>query len=164
MRSIVTESSLFDMPKQDGDVVVITTNGVVKNNGCAVMGRGVAKEADSIFHVSALLGRFIVKGGNNVHYLGTYYRNGIQVKLVSFPTKEHWRYNSSIELIKKSTLQLIDLINILDCNDVYLPPVGCGNGGLNWATQVGPTIGSMLNDKYVVVFRGENTFIQEGII
>jgi len=49
----------------DYDAVVITTNGYVKKNGEAVMGRGIAKEAKEIFPDLPLkLGKRITEHGN----------------------------------------------------------------------------------------------------
>ena len=58
--------------------------------------------------------------------------NNRKVKVINFPTKTNWRKPSEIEYI---LLGLRDLVNVLRENDiesVALPPLGAGNGGLDW--------------------------------
>lgn len=52
------------------DAACITTNGFIKANGEAVMGRGCALEAAQAFpNVPKLLGALITSKGNRVHQL-----------------------------------------------------------------------------------------------
>jgi hypothetical protein len=132
----------------------ITTNGVVRKNGKAVMGKGIALEAVvrcKLMHpsidVEALLGYKLSKHGNHVYMLeGT--------GLISFPTKYSWRDDSSISLIEQSCKELIVLVQPLLAEDsiVVLPAPGCGNGHLDWR-QVKCVIEQILvDDRYIVVF------------
>lgn len=53
--------------------------------------------------------------------------------IINFPTKAHWRYPSKIEWIKQG---LDDLGNVIVSNkirSVALPPLGAGNGRLEWS-------------------------------
>jgi hypothetical protein len=59
-----------DLWEVHSDALIITTNGFVKNNGRAVMGRGCAREArDKYKDLDLILGEKIKKGGNHVHEL-----------------------------------------------------------------------------------------------
>jgi len=84
------EGNLFEF---EGDVVCITTNGCVKSNGMAVMGRGVAKQAAILFpEVPKILGMNLAIMGNSPSILiddigGKSLREGRTRCLVSFPTK-----------------------------------------------------------------------------
>lgn len=52
--------------------------------------------------------------------------------IANFPTKDKWRLPSKMEYIK---LGLSDLINKIMSKQIYsisIPPLGSGNGGLNW--------------------------------
>jgi len=52
--------------------------------------------------------------------------------IVNFPTKQHWRAKSKMEWIENG---LVDLRRVLLDNkitSVAIPPLGAGNGGLNW--------------------------------
>lgn len=66
-------------------------------------------------------------------------------KIVNFPTKAHWKNPSQLEWIKDG-LRVLPLI-ISDCfiQSIAIPPLGCGNGGLDWST-VKPLILTTLAD------------------
>jgi len=53
--------------------------------------------------------------------------------VINFPTKKHWRNPSKLEWIEEG---LDDLKEFILCNKVKsiaIPPLGAGNGGLDWA-------------------------------
>lgn len=63
--------------------------------------------------------------------------------IVNFPTKRHWKSKSKIEDIKAGLAALRDTIDDLGIRSIAVPPLGCGNGGLEWAA-VEPLIHSEL--------------------
>lgn len=52
--------------------------------------------------------------------------------IVNFPTKRHWRGKSTLEDIKTGLLALIEEIKARHIKSIAVPPLGCGNGGLDW--------------------------------
>lgn len=52
--------------------------------------------------------------------------------IVNFPTKKHWRNDSKIEYIKDGLDDLKKIIIEFKIKSIAIPPLGCGNGGLNW--------------------------------
>lgn len=52
--------------------------------------------------------------------------------IINFPTKDHWRGKSRIEYIRDGLTDLILNIKKLGIRSIAMPPLGCGNGGLNW--------------------------------
>src|SRR5690606_16278333 len=52
--------------------------------------------------------------------------------VINFPTKEHWRQSSKLEYIKEGLKDLVNIVKELDIKSIALPPLGCGNGGLDW--------------------------------
>jgi O-acetyl-ADP-ribose deacetylase (regulator of RNase III) len=52
--------------------------------------------------------------------------------IINFPTKKHWRHPSKIEFITEGLDDLINIIVDKQITSVALPPLGCGNGGLEW--------------------------------
>lgn len=52
--------------------------------------------------------------------------------IINFPTKNKWREKSKIEYIEKGLDALIKLIVDLNIKSIAIPPLGSGNGGLNW--------------------------------
>ena len=59
--------------------------------------------------------------------------------LINFPTKQHWRSRSKIEYVKDGLADFIEQVRRLGIKSVAVPPLGCGNGGLEWS-EVRPLI------------------------
>lgn len=53
--------------------------------------------------------------------------------IINFPTKTHWRQPSRYEYIESGLQALVALIEKEKIQSVALPPLGCGNDGLDWA-------------------------------
>lgn len=135
--------------------VVVTTNTVVKKNGKAVMGSGIAKDAADRFpHLPKAYGTYLKAAAE---------RSDIAVipliGLVLFPTKYNWSDPSDLELIRKNAVQLANRFaehNILHHENpisrVFLPPIGTGLGSLNWQ-DVEKVLSSILDDNFTIVFR-----------
>lgn len=52
--------------------------------------------------------------------------------IINFPTKDDWKQKSKIEYIEKGLADLVLVIKELGISSIAIPPLGCGNGGLNW--------------------------------
>jgi len=52
--------------------------------------------------------------------------------IINFPTKAHWRFPSKIDWIVKGLEDLKRVIAEKNIKSVALPPLGAGNGGLDW--------------------------------
>lgn len=63
--------------------------------------------------------------------------------IINFPTKKHWRNPSKLEWIEEGLLDLARFIQDRKVHSIALPPLGSGNGGLDWAT-VRPVIEGVL--------------------
>ncbi len=53
--------------------------------------------------------------------------------IVNFPTKDHWRGKSRIEFIRDGLVDLVAQVRRLGVRSIAMPPLGCGNGGLDWS-------------------------------
>lgn len=152
------KGNLWTYEPEDGyiDARVITTNGYVKKNGEAVMGKGCAKEAATLYpDMPTYLGNMIKLGGNNVHLLKQEYllydgAPHLLWEIVSFPVKDHWQEKASYTLINKSVLELVAMANKRKWQHVVLPRPGCGAGGLYWA-NVRSLIKAKLDDRFTVI-------------
>lgn len=147
MHILNTNTNIFDLPDNNYEpvAVCVTTNGITKRNGAAVMGKGIALEADQKFGVSAKLGKLLQTNGNHVYLLGQFpTQSNNTFSLLSFPTKHDWRNPSDINLIRQSARELIAKCIELDIKVCYLPPVGCGCGGLNFYRDVKPVLSDIL--------------------
>jgi O-acetyl-ADP-ribose deacetylase (regulator of RNase III) len=52
--------------------------------------------------------------------------------IINFPTKRHWRGKSQIEDIDSGLLDLVRVVRQEGIRSIAIPPLGCGNGGLDW--------------------------------
>lgn len=151
------------------DAVCVTTNGFVKSNGLAVMGRGCAATVAKNFpKVPGKLAQHIGKNGNCVGVI--YHNNGIQ--LVSYPVKpvstvfdgnnvvRHmtnkfrigdrvpgWAAVAEMGIIERSARELVALTDEMGWKEVILPRPGCGAGELSWE-QVRPVLADLLDDRF----------------
>ena len=149
-----TYGNLWELANEGCDALVITTNGYVRKDGQAVMGRGIAREAAVRFSdLPQALGTRLRKEGNNCYVFS--YPN---YDIVSYPVKPifgpdgepGWKAKATISLIKKSAMELSRLADRYDWTDVLMPRPGCGNGGLRWE-NVQPHLAIMLDDRFTAV-------------
>ena len=52
--------------------------------------------------------------------------------IINFPTKKHWRNKSKLVDIEVGLKTLVLKIQQHQIKSIAIPPLGCGNGGLNW--------------------------------
>lgn len=65
--------------------------------------------------------------------------------IINFPTKQHWRQPTRVEWIDSGLADLKSVIRAKGIRSIALPPLGCGNGGLEWS-EVRPRIEAALGD------------------
>lgn len=65
--------------------------------------------------------------------------------IVNFPTKQHWRAKSQLQWIIDGLADLRRFIEQNQVRSIAIPPLGAGNGGLDWAS-VKPHIDQVLGD------------------
>lgn len=120
------------------DVLVNTVNCV------GVMGKGIAQIYKQKYPL--MFDEYKLLCSNKLIHTGElypYYENN-QMKIINFPTKEHWRSPSKIEYITTGLDWFIDNYELYGIKSIAFPPLGCGNGGLDWKT-VGPLMYQKLN-------------------
>lgn len=137
------------------DAIVITTNGYVRKDGEAVMGRGIALEAKERYPGLALaVGTQIRNFGNKVHVFSGYDDFDIltyPVKPVFGPNGEPgWKAKAQLPLVQKSMSEMLYFVNRYHWMDILMPRPGCGNGGLKWDT-VKEAISPFLDNRFTVV-------------
>ena len=52
--------------------------------------------------------------------------------IINFPTKDKWRKKSKYEYIEEGMKELVRILPNLQISSIAIPPLGCGNGGLEW--------------------------------
>ncbi len=130
-------------------IPAITTNGYIKKDGRAVMGRGCAKEASLRFPgMQERLAFELSRYGNHVFYLYQFGERGI----ITFPVKHLWNEKADLELIRRSADELVHSVipYFKIKTTIYLARPGVGNGRLNW-DDVKPVISNILTDQVCVV-------------
>lgn len=65
--------------------------------------------------------------------------------IINFPTKANWRFPSRLKWIEEGLVDLRRVIEEHRIRSVALPPLGSGNGGLDWS-DVRPRIEAALTD------------------
>ncbi len=74
--------------------------------------------------------------------------------IINFPTKGHWRYPSKIEWIEEGLQDLKKFIEKERIGSIALPPLGSGNGGLEWSRvrqRIEAALASM-HDVQIIVY------------
>lgn len=64
--------------------------------------------------------------------------------IINFPTKKHWRHKSQMSYLEEGLEDLLKVIRKEKISSIAIPPLGCGNGGLDW-NEVRPLIEEKLN-------------------
>lgn len=52
--------------------------------------------------------------------------------IINFPTKKHWRHPTKMEWVTDGLKELRTFIIEKEIKSIAIPPLGCGNGGLDW--------------------------------
>ncbi|MGV3612250.1 MAG: type II toxin-antitoxin system antitoxin DNA ADP-ribosyl glycohydrolase DarG [Fluviicola sp.] len=55
-----------------------------------------------------------------------------EITIINFPTKKEWFRKSQYSYVEEGLKDLIRVIEKYHIKSIALPPLGCGNGGLNW--------------------------------
>ena len=73
--------------------------------------------------------------------------------IINFPTKSHWRFPSQLSWIDRGLSDLRSVIEAEHIKSIAIPPLGAGNGGLDWKS-VRPLIETRLSnlDAEIIVY------------
>ena len=151
------DGNIFLLP--DGpEAAAVTTNGMIKKDGSAVMGAGIARYArDNLEGIDGILGALLRVSGNHARFLGSFYDRNREtaglppmVFAMAFPTKDDWRDPSDPALIRRSAAEAMHVAHVNNLRKVYMPAPGCSNGRLDYASQVRPLLADILSDTFVL--------------
>ena len=62
------------------------------------------------------------------------YNNADGMKILNFPTKDHWRSPSRLSYVIDGLNWFIKHYEEYEIKSIAFPALGCGNGGLTWET------------------------------
>jgi O-acetyl-ADP-ribose deacetylase (regulator of RNase III) len=104
-------------------------------NTAGVMGKGIAlqfkrrfPEMFTAYARDAAAGDIVL---GRVHVWPTGQLTGPRY-VINFPTKGHWRARSRLHDVERGLEDLARVVRDLGIVSLAIPPLGCGNGGLNW--------------------------------
>lgn len=127
--------------RADGDLLATNAEALVNTvNTVGVMGKGIALQFKQAFpdNYSAYVAA-CKHGEVQIGKMFVVHREDTPRLIINFPTKRHWKGNSRIEDIKSGLKALIEVVKKEHIKSIAVPPLGCGNGGLDWA-EVRPLI------------------------
>ncbi|HEX4080656.1 MAG TPA: macro domain-containing protein [Rhizomicrobium sp.] len=123
-----------------GDLFESRAQTLVNSVNCVgVMGKGVAEQFKRRF--PEMFEDYKRRCEENSLRLGEpyLYRDASGTGIINFPTKDHWRSPSRLADIERGLDYLVAHIGDWGIASIAMPPLGCGNGGLEWS-EVGPLI------------------------
>jgi O-acetyl-ADP-ribose deacetylase (regulator of RNase III) len=120
----------------EGDLLEAPAEALVNTvNEVGVMGKGIASMFSEAFpeNTTAYVRACEAKQVHVGQMFVTENKELVQPRwIINFPTKKHWRGDSQIEWIHDGLRDLVRVIREKNIHSVALPPLGCGNGGLDW--------------------------------
>lgn len=106
-------------------------------NCVGVMGKGLARQFKQSFPPNFRLYEAACRANEvqpgRMFVTGTGRLFGHPRWIINFPTKRHWRNPSLVEDIESGLVALVAEIQQRGIQSIAIPPLGCGNGGLDWA-------------------------------
>jgi len=122
-----------------------TTGNVLESNAQAlintvntlgVMGKGIALQFKKAYPNNFNAYQNACKQGDiaigKLFVTKDYNLNSGEKIIINFPTKKDWRKSSEYSFIEKGLDDLVQVISQQNIKSVALPPLGAGNGGLEW--------------------------------
>lgn len=139
---VLRSGNLFD---SGADAIVVTVNCV------GIMGKGIALEAKNRY--PELFEQYVAICNAGGMQLGrpVFFPQLLPPSVVLFPTKDHWRSFSKLSDIEAGLDYLVDHHRGWGITSIAVPPLGCGNGGLEWAV-VGPALFRRLSRLSIPVY------------
>lgn len=123
------ENAKGNLLEADAQALVNTVNTV------GVMGKGIALQFRQAFPENYKAYQKACQNGElqpgKMHVFATGKLTNPRY-VINFPTKKHWRGKSRIEDVETGLHALIETIKRYKISSIAVPPLGCGNGGLDW--------------------------------
>lgn len=140
-----------------GNLLLAQTEAIVNTvNTVGVMGKGIALMFRETFPRNMAAYAAACKAGEvNIGTMFVTETNELSGPkwVINFPTKKHWRQPSKLEWIKEGLQDLRKILIKKSIRSISLPPLGCGNGGLEWGEvkpEIEKALGDLTNIKIVI--------------
>src|SRR5437870_3711645 len=133
---------LFQSPAK---VLVNTVNTV------GVMGKGIADEFRRIY--PDMFERYRALCEQKQLKIGQLWLYKTPHKwILNFPTKQEWTQKSRPEFIEAGLKKFVATYSDKDITSISFPQLGCGNGKLNWESQVKPLMEHYLRKLPITIY------------
>lgn len=125
--------------KGKGNLLDSTCDALVNPVNCVgVMGKGLAlafKEMHPTMYENYKVDcrNRLLNPGEVHYYKADFSWDQPQQWVICFTTKNHWSHPSHLKWIESGLDHLASTIVNYPIQSIAMPPIGCGNGGLNWA-------------------------------
>ena len=133
-------------------------------NTVGVMGKGIALEFKNLYPDMYAAYRHRCKAGQLTIGKLFIYRTPNKV-IVNFPTKQHWRQRSKVAYIQAGLEEFTKRYQDYSISSISFPQLGCGNGELDWETEVKPIMEQYLKPLpipvYIHLFPNRPDFVPE---
>lgn len=131
----ITERNMVELVR--GNLLDANVQALVNTvNTVGIMGKGIALQFKKAFpenfkdYKRACDAGEVVPGRMLIFDRGPF---GTPRYIINFPTKRHWKARSRIEDIRAGLTALVEDVRRLRIESLALPPLGCGQGGLDWS-------------------------------
>jgi O-acetyl-ADP-ribose deacetylase (regulator of RNase III) len=123
---------------KEGNLFVADVEALVNTVNCVgVMGKGIALQFKQAFPENFREYSAACRAGKvQIGKMLTVEVNNLTNPkyIINFPTKRNWKGKSKLEDIQAGLADLLDEVLRLHITSIAVPPLGCGNGGLEWTT------------------------------
>lgn len=121
----------------DGNLLTADVDALVNTvNTVGIMGKGIALQFKRAFPTMFKAYARAAKAGElrlgEMYVWPTQQLDGPRF-VINFPTKGHWKTSSRLADIERGLDDLVRVVRDHDIASIAVPPLGCGNGGLDWA-------------------------------
>lgn len=123
-----------------GDILKSKTQTLINTVNCVgIMGKGIALEFKNRF--PEMFKDYVEKCERKEVKVGVpyIYKTLFPPQIINFPTKDHWKSVAKISDIEYGLQHLLEHYKEWGVTSLAIPPLGCGNGQLEWKA-VGPLI------------------------
>lgn len=121
---------------QNSDIFSADTEAIVNTVNCVgIMGKGIALQFREKYPENYKQYKHACDAGKVVVGKMFVTKNGFLKPnyIINFPTKKHWRGKSELAYIEDGLIDLSNCLKEYKIKSIAIPPLGAGNGGLNWA-------------------------------
>lgn len=142
-----------------GDITKARLEAIVNTvNTVGVMGKGIALSFKKAFpsnylaYKEACLDSEVRIGKMFVYSTGLPFPRLI----INFPTKKHWRNPSQYTYIEEGLEDLVSVIKSHKIKSIAIPPLGCGNGGLDWSVidkMINSSLKELIDEVDIVIYK-----------